>query len=86
MVTGIIHLGKLFNENVGTDIQKRVKFYEERTTVVNKLVAAQQAGMAATEEVEGVISSWFEGISKQQQNIMNDMEKIAPMIGISEKE
>lgn len=86
MITGILHLGKLFNENVGTDIQKREKFYEERTTMVNKLVAAQQAGMAATEEVERVVHSWFEGIIKQQENIINDMEKIAPMIGIAEKE
>lgn len=86
MINGIIHLGKLFNEDVGTDIQKRVAFYEERTTMVNKLVAAQQAGMPATPEVESVISSWFEGIQQQQQNILQDMEKIAPMIGITEKE
>ncbi|MGM9949728.1 MAG: hypothetical protein ACI33P_06360 [Lysinibacillus sp.] len=86
MINGIIHLGKLFNEDVGTDIQRRVKFYEERTTTVNKLVAAQQAGMAPTEEVKSIIGSWYEGIIKQQDNILKDMEKIAPMIGIKEKE
>ncbi len=86
MITGIIHLGKIFGEDVGTDIQKRVKFYEDRTTMVNKLVAAQQSGMPVTEEVEGVINSWFEGIVKQQQNILNDLNKIAPMIGIQKKE
>lgn len=86
MINGIIHLGKLFNEDVGTDIQKRITFYEERTTMVNKLVAAQQAGMPATKEVESIISSWYEGIQQQQQNILQDMDKIAPMIGITEKE
>lgn len=86
MVTGIIHLGQIFNEEVGTDILKRVKFYDDRTTMVNKLVAAQQSGMPVTEEVEGVIHSWYEGIIKQQQNILNDLNKIAPMIGITEKE
>ena len=86
MITGIIHLGKVFNEDVGADIQRRVKFYEERTTMVNKLVAAQQAGMPPTDEVKGIISSWYEGVVKQQDNILKDMDKIAPMIGIKENE
>ena len=86
MINGIIHLGKLFQEDVGEDIHRRVKFYEERTTMVNKLVAAQQAGMAPTEDVKKIIGSWYDGIMKQQDNILKDMEKIAPMIGIKEKE
>ena len=86
MVSGIIHLGKIFNEDVGSDFQKREKFYEERTTLVNKLVAAHVAGNLPTEQVISVINTWFEGILNQQQHIINDMNKIAPMIGIVEKE
>ena len=86
MVSGIIHLGKIFNEDVGSDFQKREKLYEERTTLVNKLVAAHVAGNLPTEQVISVINTWFEGILNQQQHIINDMNKIAPMIGIVEKE
>ena len=86
MITGIVHLGKIFNEDVGSDFQKREKLYEERTTLVNKLVAAHVAGNAPTEQVISVINTWFEGILKQQQHILEDMNKIAPMIGIVEKE
>ncbi len=86
MVSGIIHLGKIFNEDVGSDFQKREKLYEERTTLVNKLVAAHVAGNTPTEQVVSVINTWFEGILNQQQHILKDMNKIAPMIGIVEKE
>ena len=86
MVSGIIHLGKIFNEDVGSDFQKREKLYEERTALVNKLVAAHVAGNLPTEQVISVINTWFEGILNQQQHIINDMNKIAPMIGIVEKE
>lgn len=86
MVSGIVHLGKIFNEDIGSDFQKREKLYEERTTLVNKLVAAHVAGNLPTEQVISVINTWFEGILNQQQHIINDMNKIAPMIGIVEKE
>ena len=86
MISGIIHLGEIFNEDVGSDFQKREKFYEERTTLVNKLVAAHVARNAPTEQVISVINTWFEGILKQQEHILKDMNKIAPMIGIVEKE
>ena len=86
MISGIIHLGEIFNEDVGSDFQKRKKFYEERTTLVNKLVAAHVARNAPTEQVISVINTWFEGILKQQEHILKDMNKIAPMIGIVEKE
>lgn len=86
MVSGIIHLGKIFNEDVGSDFKKREKLYEERTTLVNKLVAAHVTGNLPTEQVISVINTWFEGILNQQQHIINDMNKIAPMIGIVEKE
>ena len=86
MISGIIHLGEIFNEDVGSDFQKREKFYEERTTLVNKLVAAHVARNAPTEQVISVINTWFEGILKQQEHILKDMYKIAPMIGIVEKE
>jgi len=86
MVSGIVHLGKIFNEDVGSDFQNREKLYEERTTLVNKLVAAHVAGKTPTEQVISVINTWFEGILNQQQHILKDMNKIAPMIGIVEKE
>ena len=86
MVSGIVHLGKIFNEDVGSDFHNREKLYEERTTLVNKLVAAHVAGKTPTEQVVSVINTWFEGILNQQQHILKDMNKIAPMIGIVEKE
>ena len=86
MISGIVHLGEIFNEDIGSDFQKREKFYEERTTLVNKLVAAHVARNAPTEQVISVINTWFEGILKQQEHILKDMNKIAPMIGIVEKE
>ena len=86
MISGIIHLGEIFNEDVGSDFQKREKFYEERTTLVNKLVAAHVARNTPTEQVISVINTLFEGILKQQEHILKDMNKIAPMIGIVEKE
>mgnify|MGYP003417367511 FL=1 len=86
MISGIIHLGEIFNEDVGSDFQKREKLYEERTALVNKLVVAHVAGNSPTEQVVSVINTWFEGILNQQQHILKDMNKIAPMIGIVEKE
>ena len=86
MISGIIHLGEIFNEDVGSDFHNREKLYEERTTLVNKLVAAHVAGNSPTEQVVSVINTWFEGILKQQEHILKDMNKIAPMIGIVEKE
>ncbi|WP_431026851.1 hypothetical protein [Lysinibacillus sp. LZ02] len=86
MVTGILNLGKIFNEDVGTDMKKREQFYEERATMMNKLVAAHAAGNEPTEQVVAVINNWFEGIIKQQDHILKDMEKMAPMIGIAERE
>ena len=53
---------------------------------MNKLVAAHVARNAPTEQVISVINTWFEGILKQQEHILKDMNKIAPMIGIVEKE
>lgn len=86
MISGILHLGKIFNEDVGNDFQKREKLYEDRTELINKLVAAHAAGNTPTEQVVSVINTWFEGILKQQEHILKDMNKIAPMIGIAEKE
>ena len=86
MISGIIHLGKVFNEDVGNDFEKREKQYEERITLVNKLVAAHVADNSPTEQVASVIDTWFKGILNQQEHIIKDMNKIAPMIGIVEKE
>ena len=76
----------LFVPHKAFHFKNREKLYEERTTLVNKLVAAHVAGNLPTEQVISVINTWFEGILNQQQHIINDMNKIAPMIGIVEKE
>lgn len=85
MVQGIIHLGEQFGEDVGTDMKKRVPFYEERTQMMNKVVAAYQAEMEPTAEVTAIVDKWYHGIAKQQQQILQDLHKIAPMIGLEGK-
>ncbi len=86
MIQGILHLGEVFGEDVGEDMKKRLPFYEERTKMINQVVAAKQADVEPTPEVVAVIDKWYEGIAENQQNILQDMNKIAPMIGIGKKE
>lgn len=83
MNNGVIRLGELFNETVNRDFFMRVKMYEERTKMINYIVYLYSQGKKPDDNIIDVIEQWYEGIIKQKQDIIHDIDKIVPMLNES---
>lgn len=80
MNNGVIRLGKLFNEQVGPDFEKRIKFYEERTRMMQAVVHVLKEGKTPEQKILQIVDDYYNGILKRQDMILSDLQKISPMI------
>ncbi|MEG0384754.1 MAG: transcriptional regulator [Solibacillus sp.] len=80
MNNGIIRLGQVFQQEVGKDFTARMKFYEDRTKVVDIMVQLLADGKEVEEAMMQQIDKWYEGIAGQKNNILGDLKKINEML------
>ncbi len=83
MNNGVIRLGELFNENINRDFFMRVKMYEDRTKMIDFIVHLYSEGKNPEDSILSIIEQWYEGIVRQQKHILQDIDKIAPMLSDS---
>lgn len=80
MNNGIIRLGQVFQQDVGKDFAARIKFYEDRTKVVDIMVHLLADGKEVEEAMMQQVDKWYEGIAKQKKEILDDLKKINEML------
>lgn len=80
MNAGVIRLGKLFNEIISPDFERRVKFYEDRTKMIQYVVGMTKEGKEVPAEILKVVEELYAAIQKQEQVIVSDVQKIIPML------
>ena len=78
---GIIRLGEVFNEEVNRDFHQRVKFYQDRTKIINYLVHVLHKKEQPEEQMLKPIEMWFNDVMRNKEHILNDMKHIGTMIG-----
>ncbi|MEK5185040.1 transcriptional regulator [Solibacillus sp. FSL R5-0691] len=80
MNNGIIKLGYIFKQNIGKDFPARVKFYEERTKVIDLMVQLVSEGKEIEKGMQDILNKWYDGIANQKKGIMEDLSKINEML------
>ena len=80
MNNGIIRLSHIFKEEISKDFERRVKFYEERTKMMQIVVVLLKDGKMPEDDIVKTVEKFYEGIMKNQQLIIDDLQKISPMI------
>lgn|SRR5690606_9832495 len=80
MNNGIIKLGYIFKQNIGKDFPARVKFYEERTKVIDVMVQLVSEGKEIEKGMQDILNKWYDGIANQKKGIMEDLSKINEML------
>lgn len=80
MNNGIIKLGYIFKQNIGKDFPARVKFYEERTKVIDVMVQLVSEGKEIDQGMQNILNKWYDGIANQKKGIMEDLSKINEML------
>ena len=80
MNNGIIKLGYIFKQNIGKDFPARVKFYEERTKVIEVMVQLVSDGKEIEQGMQDILNKWYDGIAIQKKGIMEDLSKINEML------
>ncbi|MFL0583769.1 transcriptional regulator [Solibacillus silvestris] len=80
MNNGIIKLGYIFKQNIGKDFPARVKFYEERTKVIDVMVQLVSEGKEIEKGMQDILNKWYDGIAIQKKGIMEDLSKINEML------
>lgn len=81
MNSGILRLGELFGIDMNKDFHMRVKFYEDRTKVIDVIVQQISDGKHLDEAVVKPIETWYNDILRQKVHVLNDIDQIAQMIG-----
>ena len=80
MNNGVIRLSHLFKEEISSDFDRRVKFYEERTKMMQIVVHLLKDGKMPEDNIVKIVEQFYEGIMKQQQVVLDDLNRISPMI------
>ncbi|MGN7478257.1 transcriptional regulator [Solibacillus silvestris] len=80
MNNGIIKLGYIFKQNIGKDFPARVKFYEERTKVIDVMVQLVSEEKEIEQGMQNILNKWYDGIANQKKGIMEDLSKINEML------
>lgn len=81
MNSGILRLGELFDIDMNKDFHMRVKFYEDRTKVIDVIVQQISDGKQLDEAIVKPIETWYSDILHQKEHVLKDMDQIAQMIG-----
>ena len=77
---GIIRLGEVFNSQVNKDFHQRVKFYEQRTKMIDYLVFTLNQKEELEEEFIKPIDPWFEDVMRNKEFILEDYKQIAQLL------
>lgn len=80
MNNGIIRLSHIFKEEISQDFDRRVKFYEERTKMMQIVVLLLKDGKMPEDDIVKTVEKFYDGIMKNQKLIIDDLQKISPMI------
>lgn len=80
MNAGVIRLGKLFNEQISPDFERRIKFYEDRTKMIQFVIVKVKEGAEIEPAILKIVEDLYEAISKQEKVIISDVKKIIPML------
>lgn len=80
MNNGIIKLGYIFKQKIGNDFPARVKFYEERTKVIDVMVQLVSEGKEIEKGMQDILNKWYDGIANQKKGILEDLSKISEML------
>ncbi|BDH61719.1 hypothetical protein MTP04_18490 [Lysinibacillus sp. PLM2] len=78
---GIIQLGEIFNIEVNRDHKMRIKFYEQRTKLVDYIVFVLHHREQPEEETMKQIEPWFNDVMRNKGFILDDFKQIKEMIG-----
>lgn len=81
MNNGVIRLGMLFKEQISPDFERRVQFYEDRTKMIQFVVLCLKDGKEIEQPIIQIVEDLFTAISKQEKVILDDIQKIIPMLG-----
>lgn len=80
MNSGVLRLGQLFDEKVPEEFTKRIKFYEDRTRMMQAVVHVLKEGKTPEEKIMQIINDYYNGIISRKESIIGDLQKISPMI------
>lgn len=79
--SGIVRLGEIFQIEVNKDFHQRIKFYEQRTKMIDYLVFVLGKNEEPEEQFKKPIDPWFEDVMKNKDYILGDFNKIAELLG-----
>jgi len=80
---GIVRLGEKFDIAVNKDFHQRVKFYEERTKMIDYLVFTFNQNEMPDEQFMKPIESWFNDVMRNKDFILGDFKQIAQLLEFS---
>ncbi|QCR32595.1 hypothetical protein [Lysinibacillus sp. SGAir0095] len=78
--SGIIRLGKMFNVEVNKDFHQRIKFYEQRTKMIDYLVFAFHHNEEVEEQFMKPIDPWFNDVMRNKDFVLDDFKQIAQLL------
>lgn len=79
--SGIVRLGEIFQIEVNKDFHQRIKFYEQRTKMIDYLVFVLEKNEEPEEQFKKPVDPWFEDVMKNKDYILGDFKKIAVLLG-----
>ncbi|SOC06337.1 hypothetical protein SAMN05880501_104250 [Ureibacillus xyleni] len=77
---GIIRLGEVFKVEVNRDFHQRVKFYEQRTKMIDYLVGMLHQKKEIEEQFMKPVDPWFDDVMRNKDYILSDMKQIGELI------
>ncbi|HWK24785.1 MAG TPA: hypothetical protein VNS08_17360 [Ureibacillus sp.] len=77
---GIIRLGDKFNVQVNKDFHQRMKFYQQRTKMIDYLVSKLQQKEELEEQYTKPIEPWFNDVMMNKELILEDYKQIAQLL------
>lgn len=80
--SGIVRLGEIFKVEVNKDFHMRIKFYEQRTKMIDYLVHLIENKEQPEEQIMKVIDSLFNDVMRNKEFIVNDLNQIPQMLEI----
>ena len=80
MNNGVIRLSHLFKEEISPDFDRRIKFYEDRTKMMQIVVMLLKDGKMPEDDIVKTVEKFYDGIMNNKQVIIEDLQKISPMI------
>ncbi len=77
---GIVRLGELFEIEVNKDFHQRMKFYEQRTKMIDYLVFTLNQNEMPEEQFMKPIDPWFNDVMRNKDFILGDFKQIAALL------